>query len=653
MARRSWSVVALTLAVSAGPAVAADRAREEVEGYAEWWKGDVLIVEGQRVAFGPSTRFKGSGDARNIAGIPLGYEVKAKGVRRPDGVLAADEVEAKPNNPDASFEKESRQQAQANEESIRKLGRIKAASNNPEDDTQILTEGPEVERVRMIVERLAPPYVHGSEFRVYVARDPSWNAFATANGMVVVNTGLLDEMDDDEVAIVLGHELAHVTHEHIRRERKRAAWIGVIGAIAGAAASEIKTEDVRTAAQAASWLATLAASNKFSRGLEDQADRVGLRYAYEAGYEVSKGPRLWRRFSARYGDGSKLQNFFVGSHSLSSARTKNLQREVSVNYRDAAARMAGQWDPDPAPLLTTTTAAAQAQGTKALAASAFGVSTGPALAPDQGLFGPGPVTRIGLEEVVGEWAATVTRGEGASRTSYPVHLELTPGQEGQVRGLLTAEAQAGDDRVKLRQKLVGHVRGDSVHLQGVEKLLQVAATGAGSALRPDFLSLRLADEKLAGKTGNNVDGYVEIVLERASPLGTPAPPVSVASAAAPEAPAAAAAPARAAAVPPQAASSASGAPATALRAPAATPKPEVTSRAAASAAVAPPTAPAAPPAVPPPAPRPTTVSVGMTPSQVKGILGAPQAEIGSAPNMTWLYKGKTVIFAAGKVKEIR
>ena len=71
----------------------------------------------------------------------------------------------------------------------------------------------------------------------------------------------------------------------------------------------------------------------YSRDQEDQADRVGLRYAYEAGFDVSKGPGLWARFAEKYGDKDKVTNFFFGSHSLSSERARNLQKELRFNYR--------------------------------------------------------------------------------------------------------------------------------------------------------------------------------------------------------------------------------------------------------------------------------------------------------------------------------
>ena len=70
----------------------------------------------------------------------------------------------------------------------------------------------------------------------------------------------------------------------------------------------------------------------YGRGMEDQADRVGLRYAYEAGYDVMKGPRLWNRFAKKYGEGNKVANFFFSDHSQSGARNKKLEREIAFNY---------------------------------------------------------------------------------------------------------------------------------------------------------------------------------------------------------------------------------------------------------------------------------------------------------------------------------
>ena len=67
--------------------------------------------------------------------------------------------------------------------------------------------------------------------------------------------------------------------------------------------------------------------------LEDQADRVGLRYAYEGKFDVKKGPALWNRFAEKYGSQDAVTNFFFGDHSRAQVRAKNLTREIELNYR--------------------------------------------------------------------------------------------------------------------------------------------------------------------------------------------------------------------------------------------------------------------------------------------------------------------------------
>ena len=68
--------------------------------------------------------------------------------------------------------------------------------------------------------------------------------------------------------------------------------------------------------------------------MEDQADRVGLRYAHEAGYDISKGLDLWEKFADKYGETSRTVNFFFGDHSRSSKRQELLQLEIERNYAD-------------------------------------------------------------------------------------------------------------------------------------------------------------------------------------------------------------------------------------------------------------------------------------------------------------------------------
>jgi len=331
-ARELAIVVALGL-VPAG--LQAGPHQEKVEGYAEWRRGGCWIVDAARVCPGPSMDFKGKGRAHDFDSIPVGYEVKAKGVRAPDGALIAHKVEARPNG-SALFEGDLRQAFDELEDRYRHRGRVFDEDDDGdvnEDYGPLLESGPEVQRVRAITARLVPPYLEPEHFRVYVVDNEEWNAMAAPNGAIFVFTGLLRDLDDDELAFILGHELAHATHEHGRKQFKKGLWIQLAALAAmGLAEEGIEGDVPRIAAQGMALLGALAWSSSYGRSHEDQADRVGLRYAYEAGYDVSRGPTLWARFAKKYGDTPRLIHFFLDEHSRSTTRAAKLQREIAMNY---------------------------------------------------------------------------------------------------------------------------------------------------------------------------------------------------------------------------------------------------------------------------------------------------------------------------------
>jgi Zn-dependent protease with chaperone function len=324
--------IALAGCLAAAAAVAI--ADEKHEGYAEFRQRDALVVDGQRVRAGVRTKFKGAGEARSFEAVPLGYELRIRGQRLADGTLLATEVEAKPNG-SAFMEADLVKAFDATEAQYRAQGRVfEEGEKGKQTNLGRLEEsGPRVERVRSIVRLVCPPYLRPEDLRVYVVENPEWNAMAAPNRSIYVFSGLLDAMDDDEVAIVLGHELAHATHEHSRRAFKKQIWLMLGATVVAVASEEIENDAKRLGAQLGTMLVASALSSGYGRSQEDQADRVGLRYAYEGGYAVQRGPGLWDKFAEKYGDNNKAVNFFFGDHSVARDRARNLRREIDWNYR--------------------------------------------------------------------------------------------------------------------------------------------------------------------------------------------------------------------------------------------------------------------------------------------------------------------------------
>src|SRR6267378_8377815 len=85
---------AVSICLAAAVALYGNLKTETIAGYAEYRRGDTLIVEGQRVVATQTTKLKG---AKRVADIPLGNEVKVKGQRNSSGVLIAQEIETRAN----------------------------------------------------------------------------------------------------------------------------------------------------------------------------------------------------------------------------------------------------------------------------------------------------------------------------------------------------------------------------------------------------------------------------------------------------------------------------------------------------------------------------------------------------------------------------
>jgi len=125
-------------------------------------------------------------------------------------------------------------------------------------------------------------------YRFYVINQDMYNAFATPAGHIFIYSGLMKDLEgEEELAGILGHEIAHVSCRHISEKIDRSKKIGV-AALAGMAAGVLLgAGGAATAAQAVTagtMAATQSLALSYSREDEMQADQVGLAYLTQAGY---------------------------------------------------------------------------------------------------------------------------------------------------------------------------------------------------------------------------------------------------------------------------------------------------------------------------------------------------------------------------------
>jgi predicted Zn-dependent protease len=155
---------------------------------------------------------------------------------------------------------------------------------------------------------------------VEVFVSPDVNAFAMPGGKIGVFTGLLSVADDqDQLATVLGHEIAHVTENHAAATAARSQAAGIAAAVAAVGWGTGAGELVRTGAD-------IGVLKPFSRSQESAADLVGIRYMARAGFNPLASIQLWKNMDAKGGVEPPL---FLSTHPSSEDRNMELIEQMS------------------------------------------------------------------------------------------------------------------------------------------------------------------------------------------------------------------------------------------------------------------------------------------------------------------------------------
>jgi predicted Zn-dependent protease len=183
-----------------------------------------------------------------------------------------------------------------------------------------------LQRVRAISARLQAqtgvyrPDALGWNWEVNVISSNELNAFCMPGGRIMVYSGLITQLGltDSELAVVLGHEIAHALREHSREHASQAmaaqTAIGLGAVLFGLGQG--------SADLAGAGYQSLVAT-KFSRNDETEADRMGLELAARAGYDPRAGTTLWRKMTAANTGGQPPA--FLSSHPAGASRVQEIE----------------------------------------------------------------------------------------------------------------------------------------------------------------------------------------------------------------------------------------------------------------------------------------------------------------------------------------
>ncbi len=190
---------------------------------------------------------------------------------------------------------------------------------------KLVTDPRVLERVRVITERLVAQAVKMRpdsskwQWSVQVIDDPkAVNAWCMAGGRMAIYTGLITKVDptDDELAQVMGHEIAHALANHTAERMSTA-----MAANAGILAAGIMSDNPGQAMAIAAAAATVAIKLPNSRTSENEADQIGIELAARAGYDPRSAVTLWQKM-AKVGGSSPPE--FLSTHPSDATRQDRL-----------------------------------------------------------------------------------------------------------------------------------------------------------------------------------------------------------------------------------------------------------------------------------------------------------------------------------------
>lgn len=195
----------------------------------------------------------------------------------------------------------------------------------PDDD-------PQLRRLRAIADQIIPhalswnPRAKNWKWEINLIVSKQVNAYCMPGGKIAFYTGILEQLKltDDEVAMVMGHEIAHALREHARERMGKSQVTNGIARVGGAVASALWGIDpnlTESVARSGANLLTLS----FSRDDESEADLVGMELAARAGYNPSAGVTLWRKMSAA-SKGAPPQ--WLSTHPSGKARIKEIEKNL-------------------------------------------------------------------------------------------------------------------------------------------------------------------------------------------------------------------------------------------------------------------------------------------------------------------------------------
>jgi predicted Zn-dependent protease len=193
---------------------------------------------------------------------------------------------------------------------------------------------PQVQRLRAIAQRIIPqtsrwnPKAANWKWEVNLIASKEVNAFCMPGGRIAFFSGIIDKLKltDDEIAAVMGHEIAHALREHGLERMGQSTATAVGARVVGSLAAAVFGIDPRISNSVTDYAGQLLVL-KFSRDDEREADLVGLDIAARAGFDPRAGISLWNKMAAL----SRRESIeLFSTHPLGNERIAQIENHMNV-----------------------------------------------------------------------------------------------------------------------------------------------------------------------------------------------------------------------------------------------------------------------------------------------------------------------------------
>lgn len=206
-------------------------------------------------------------------------------------------------------------------------------------EKKLVVSGPAVDRLQKIADRLVGqvgvfrPDASKWPWQVSLIDENTLNASCLPGGRIVFYSGIINtlKLTDDEIAAIMGHEIAHALREHGREGMSEAYMVQLGSTLAGSVLG-VSKETMGLANDVVHYAMTL----PNSREKESEADIIGLELMARAGYNPEAAVTLWQKMSAQ---GGKRPPEFLSTHPATSTRIADLRKyipRVQPLYQQAA-----------------------------------------------------------------------------------------------------------------------------------------------------------------------------------------------------------------------------------------------------------------------------------------------------------------------------